>query len=230
MSCGVTAEMARFPGSRNPVSVLASRRRVDVVDSVRSSRTDAVDLRFRVRTWMKLRRRALLCCAILAGIGALPVCADARPGTPTDVRAEARGHRFIQFRFRNTASEAVVFDIEMTKNGATVDPVGPQQTRYGTHALVNCGIRAGFGRAPTPTDCEHLFWSWPGTVNRGQPIERNGQILLLRGDVFDPDATYCLRVRARDWNRGEPDKGDVSDLWSAWACATTASLPPSSSA
>jgi hypothetical protein len=36
---------------------------------------------------------------------------------------------------------------------------------------------------------------------------------------LDYGATYCMQVRARDWNGGDPGSGYVSEQWSAWACA-----------
>ena len=42
---------------------------------------------------------------------------------------------------------------------------------------------------------------------------------------FDYDANYCFRARAREWNNRSPGEGYVSELWSAWACATTSPIP-----
>lgn len=37
---------------------------------------------------------------------------------------------------------------------------------------------------------------------------------------LDYGANYCMQVRARDWNGGDPGSGYVSDQWSAWACTS----------
>ena len=133
--------------------------------------------------------------------------AYARPGTPTEVTAHAGG-AIIRFGFRNTASEAVVFDVELAANG---QPVWPH--------LITCEPAPGLH-----TDCEHLYIGYPGYFRTGRPVQLRGQSLLLSGK-FAYDTDYCYRVRARDWNNGNPGAGHVSELWSGWVCVTSGSIP-----
>lgn len=122
------------------------------------------------------------------------------------------------------------------------------------HAAQACGA-FGCDRPGTPTNVQatpgstgDILLTWTNTSSEeacteflttedGQQVDLGlgcqGGFLVAVGqqeqrDVtanLDPGHSYCFQARARDFNNGDPQDGNVSDQWSAAACAY-APFPP----
>jgi hypothetical protein len=160
-----------------------------------------------------------LACELLSSLGftilvttSMPWAVFARPGTPKDVKLFVRDHRRIYFGFVNTAKEPVVFNFDITINGRTENI---KADNFSGNYLLNCGIPD-----------EHPDSLCSRTLGRGGPItDSDTHLLQVYSNRIPPNSRICVRVIAREWNNGDPQSGNVSEQWSAWACGTTKPLP-----
>jgi|SRR5579872_3121036 len=134
-----------------------------------------------------------LICSLLTCI--LPIAAaQARPGTPNEVRSFVTWDNALCYSFQNRASEPVVFDIDYMPQGAS---------RF---------IFAQSRRCQQDPVCRRV-------VEHREPFYQRGQTITMCTNSVRPSTRLCLRVIAREWNNGDPQSGHVSDNWSAWTCA-----------
>lgn len=60
----------------------------------------------------------------------------------------------------------------------------------------------------------------PGCVYGGGSRDRLSGLHLYTFTGLNAGHTYCISMRARDWNGGDPGDGLVSDQWSGQQCAS----------
>src|SRR5690348_13871538 len=128
-----------------------------------------------------------------------------RPNTPTNpyLSADVGG---ALFSFTNTDSGPVVFDFDETREGQRVRP-----------SNVTCALR--FDNSCPLANTNPYY-----DGEQGQPTTYVGTLDFFLVQL-DPGARYCLRIRSRNWNEGDPQDGLVSGSWSDWTCAVR---PPGS--
>lgn len=154
---------------------------------------------------------------VVASLAATVVEAGARdrPGTPNNVYASVCTNDITHAKrvcayFTNTAHEDVRIEWESTRNGAPASlgaeycpPDAKKLTRIACFTAVAGTLHAN----STTNGPFNEFTSYGANVTYG----------LMTADV-DFGATYCLRFRTR-----RVSDQVVSELWSAWGCAT---IPP----
>jgi hypothetical protein len=163
--------------------------------------------------------RALAVCASMTAAMAFAQSAEARPGTPSNVRLQfCDGYPDVysprQFltgpqicvSFTNTAAEPVRFEYEFTRNGAAFDAR--------SHIIAECMDGNNVLHCDEAA-LAHFWGSSNGRYARGRGAAHS---FLLRH--LEDATAYCMRVRTRD------DTDTVSEQWSAWACLTTSPPPP----
>jgi hypothetical protein len=197
--------------------------------------------------------------ALVAALSSLVSAADAwgRPGTPNPVNVDPCFRRYLGLpagnlglpalcvTFRNTATQEVRFDIEMSGKGrlgrpsdsrvdclipADAGPVFPYQCTAGYNLM---GSRVTTRAAPSDWLAVLNAVAVTPFVDAGMPLVQDLYRRLAETDPewqgfyvadLDWDTEYCFRIRARDTS------DTVSEMWSRWECERTPLVPPVPSA
>jgi hypothetical protein len=129
-----------------------------------------------------------------------------RPATPAALQASSDDPGSLTLSWLPTANEEVCYEFIGTENGANVDLTSHEPHSYVTPLRTHT---ADYGR--------HTGCVYGGAAEDRLIGER--QQYIFTG--LDYGATYCVQMRARDWNDGDPQSGYVSADWSDASCATT---------
>lgn len=191
---------------------------------------------------MKPNLNAIICMLAIVMACMSPHAAQARPGTPTDLRIfqcdpsfRDKGNAYYHpspnhydnpplpglcITFRNTAPERVVFEYQMNSNGAVINHAALHyDCLHGYAQAYSCVSASNFGGDSIPfaeRNKDNPEWWSEGFQIKDLDFQRQ----------------YCVRVRTRDYSG--PASGalakplseqEVSLDWSGWACAVTSAMP-----